>query len=103
MSLTKRDMFRRKIVMGIVLDTGTRESLAQPFADAVMRVLDQEKSTAGVVYVPEPPLQYDALSIESELRRGHTPRSVCKRHGIGRRTLNRMFPGGLPRPENLDE
>lgn len=103
MSLSKRDALRRKIVMGIVLDTGTRESLAQPFADAVMRVLDQEKSTAGVVYVPEPPLQYDVLTIESELRRGFMPRAVCNRHGIGRRTLNRMFPGGLPRPENVED
>lgn len=96
---SKREALRRKLVTGIVVDTGTRESLARPYVDAVMRVLDMEKSVGGLVYVPSPPMQHDVLSIDADLRRGVDPKAVCRRYGIGRRTLTRLFPGGIPRSE----
>ncbi len=89
----------RELTSAIVLKTGTREQIAMQYAEAVMQCLQHRKTANGNVYVGAPPRQYDLLQIAQALRDGATPRQVCRRFGIGRRTLTRMFPGGLPQPQ----
>lgn len=90
---------RREITSAIVLKTGTREQIAMQYADAVMDCLQERKAANGSVYVGAPPRQHDVLQITAALEAGRTPREVCREFGLGRRTLTRMFPGGLPDPK----
>ena len=92
---------RRLVVRGIVEQTGLNEEHAMPYATAVVSVLQAEFGGERI-HIPKPaaPTQsrarYDA--IRDDLERGLHWRSVCRRHGVSRTALFRMFPGGLPKP-----
>lgn len=89
---------RREITSAIVLQTGTREQIAMQYADAVLHWLQREYA-GNKFYVPHPPRQHDLLQISAALRRGESARSVARANGTTVRQLHRLFPGGLPRPD----
>lgn len=106
-SSNPREALRRKITRGIVLQTGTREQIAMEYADAVMRVLDDERAANGTVYVPAPARQYDVLQMRAALENGTPRRTVCKTFGVSYRTLTRLvgddFLSALPTSGNFAE
>ena len=89
----------REITSAIVLKTGTREQIAMEYAAAVMDCLQERKAANGNVYVGAAPRQLDVLQIRAALERGDSISRVCRDFAVGRRTLYRMFPGGLPTAE----
>lgn len=89
----------REITSTIVLKTGSSEQIAMHYASAVMDCLQTRKAANGMVYVGAPPRRLDVLQIRAALERGESERSVCRKHSISRRTLQRIFPGGVPRKE----
>jgi Mor family transcriptional regulator len=96
----RTEALRREIVAAIVSGTGMREVLAVPLADTVLAYLQTEYGGQGL-YIPAPPRSYPLLQIEAELRQGAEPADVCRRYNLSRRTLFRLFPGGLPQPDAL--
>lgn len=94
---------KREITSAIVLKTGTREQIAMVYADAVMECLQDRKAANGNVYVGAPPRQYDVLQIRAAIEAGASRRQVCREFGIARRTLHRLFPGGLPTAKEVAE
>lgn len=94
----RTEALRRDILAAITRDTGMREQLALPLADAVLGWLQAEYAGERI-YIPQPPRRYDMISIEAELRRGDTPDVVARRHATTERQLRRLFPGGLPKPD----
>jgi len=103
MSNTSRDAdrteaLRRDLVRGIVEETGVTEAVAMPFANSILAYL--QRTRAGErLYIPQPPRQYDLLQIQHDLESGIPVHRVCRRHGLSRTTLHKMFPGGLPLPQ----
>ncbi len=93
----------REITSAIVLNTGTREQIAMQYAAAVMTCLQDRKAANGNVYVGAPPRQFDVMQIRAALERGDSVAVVCRSFGIGRRTLYRLFPGGLPAPNGANQ
>ncbi len=93
---SKRQALFRKLIRGIVLETGLSETLAAPYASAALRVLDEEKGANGQLYVPAAPQSHDVLQIAAALERGESIDQVCRMHHLSRRTLHRLFPGGIP-------
>lgn len=91
---------RRQLVGAIADQTGMREQLCEPYADAVLLFLQREHGGAHL-YVPAAPRQYDLLQIAAALRRGDSITRVCMEHGMSRTTLYRLFPGGLPKPDGF--
>lgn len=100
MSATREDRLREELVAAIVARTGLRAELAAPYAHAVMAHL-QERYSGECLYVPMRRTRHDRAVIEAELRRGDSAAAVQRRHGIGRSSLARMFPGGLPKPRKV--
>lgn len=96
--LTER--MRRDIVRAIIDGTGIQEQAALPFANSVLAWL-QSEHPGQRVYVPAPQRQYDLLQIDAALRAGADPKEVCRDHSISARTLQRLFPGGIPRAQKL--
>ena len=92
----------REITSAIVLKTGTREQIAMEYAAAVMDCLQERKAANGSVYVGSAPRQVDVLQIRAALERGDSVAKVCREFALGRRTLYRLFPGGLPAPKAVD-
>lgn len=93
--IDRTEALRRELVAAIVEGTGMREVLAMPLADTLLAHLQNEYGGQRL-YIPAPPRQYPILQIEAELRQGLPPAEACRRYGISRRTLRRLFPGGLP-------
>lgn len=91
------EALRRELVGAIVQETGMREVLALPIADSLLAYLQREYPGQSI-YIPAPQRPHDVLQITAALERGETPAKVCRDFNIGRRTLYRLFPGGLPRP-----
>jgi Mor family transcriptional regulator len=91
----RTEALRRELVGAIVAQTGMREILAVPLADIVLAHLQTEYGGQSL-YIPAPPRSYPLLQIEAELRQGEDPIDVCRRYNLSRRTLFRLFPGGLP-------
>lgn len=87
------------ITTAIVLKTGTGEVIAQHYARAVMEFLQETRAANGALYIPAPPAARDTAALRAALEAGESPRSVCRRFGIGRSKLYELFPGGLPRPK----
>lgn len=83
---------RRELTRAIVIETGTREQLATPYADAVLRWMQSHKTENGFLYVPKPPRQIDLLQISSALAGDKPIRQVCREHGVSRAWLRRQFP-----------
>lgn len=105
MSNTSRDAdrteaLRSELVQGIVQETGVPEAVALPFANSILAYL-QRTRPGERLYIPQPARQYDVAGIESELLAGAAPRVVAHRHGTTVRQLQRLFPGGLPRPQDV--
>ncbi|WP_143703964.1 MULTISPECIES: hypothetical protein [Luteimonas] len=94
--LTER--MRRDILRAIIDGTGVQEQVALPFANSVLAWL-QAEHPGQRFYVPAPTRQYDLLQIDAALRAGEAPRAVCRQHRISARTLQRLFPGGLPKAQ----
>lgn len=86
------DQLRARITDALIRDVGVSERMAQPFVDSIMGCLAGQH-----VYVPSEPRSYPVLHIRAALERGDTLHSVCKNFNVSRRTLYRLFPGGLPR------
>lgn len=95
---TARDELRRQLTRAIVIETGTRESIAQAYTDAVLRCLDDMRAENGTVYVGAPERRYDLLQIKEALERGVPADAVMREHGLSRSKLHALFPGGLPKP-----
>lgn len=91
----------REITSSIVLKTGSSEQIAMHYAAAVMDCLQDRKASNGMVYVGSPPRRLDVLQIRAALERGESERAVCRRFSVSRRTLHRMFPGGLPKQGDI--
>lgn len=87
----------QEITAAIVLKTGTGEVIAQHYARAVMEFLQETRAANGTLYIPAPPAVRDTAVLRAALEAGESPRNVCRRFGVSRRTLARLFPGGLPR------
>lgn len=73
-----------------------REQLAVPIADSLLAYLQREYAGQSL-YIPTPQRQYDVMQLRAALERGDPPAKVCHDFGLGRRTLYRLFPGGLPK------
>jgi len=91
---------RRLVVRGIVEQTGLNEEHAMPYATAVVAVLQTEFGGERL-HIPKPPAAAMSRArvdeVRCELESGVHWRVVCRRHGISRTALYRMFPGGLPK------
>lgn len=87
---------RQSLVAAISDQTGMRESIAMPFADAVLAYLQREHG-GGHLYIPAPQRQYDLMQIRAQLERGESISRVCMEHAMSRTTLYKLFPGGIPR------
>jgi Mor family transcriptional regulator len=94
----RTEALRQELVAAVVAETGMREVLAVPLANSLLAYLQREYGGQRL-YIPAPGRMYPILQIEAELRQGETPADVCKRYSISRRTLDRLFPSGLPRPD----
>lgn len=93
----RTEALRSDLVRGIVEETGVTEAVALPFANSILAYL--QRTRAGErLYIPQPPRQYDVLQIQADLQAGLPVSRVCRRHGLSRTTLHKMFPGGLPLP-----
>jgi Mor family transcriptional regulator len=95
----RTEALRRELVAAIVGGTGMREIMAVPLADTLLCYLQAEYG-GQQLYIPAPPRTYPILQIEAELRRGEDPEDVRRRYNISRRTLYRLFPGGLPQRDD---
>lgn len=93
------EILRSQLVAAIADQTGMRESLAEPYADAVLTFLQREHG-GGHLYIPAPSRRYDLLQIRAQLERGDSIMRVCMEHAMSRTTLYKLFPGGLPRKES---
>ncbi|PJJ99955.1 hypothetical protein CO615_04590 [Lysobacteraceae bacterium NML75-0749] len=87
----------QKITTAIVLKTGTGEVIAQHYAQAMMEFLQEQRADNGNLYIPLPSMRCDIAAIRAALEAGESVRSICRRYGISRAKLFRLFPGGLPR------
>lgn len=92
------EAMRRDLVAHITRGTGLRENLVVPAADAYLAWL-QERWGGTNMYIPKLPRRWDLLTIDAELRRGESPKAVAAKHGTSVRQLRRLFPGGLPQPD----
>ncbi|HEY1141973.1 MAG TPA: hypothetical protein VGE88_17490 [Lysobacter sp.] len=97
--LDRTHALRRDLVAAIIRGTGVSEALAMPYAEAILAWM-QDQHAGSRLYIPQPPRRYDVLTIDAELRSGLRPEDVAERHGTTVRQLRRLFPGGLPRPED---
>lgn len=95
----RTEALRRELVRGLVEETGMREVLALPIANSLVAFLQRERS-GQYLYVPSPTRQHDRTEMRAALERGEAPAQVCRKFAIGRRTLDRIFPGGLPKPSS---
>lgn len=99
----RTEQLRQEFITAIVAETGMREVLAMPLADSLVAYLQREYGGSRL-YIPAPSRMYPMLQLEAELRRGEPLSDVCRRYNVSVRTLNRLFPGGLPKPESeVDE
>lgn len=91
----------RLVIRGIVEQTGLNEEHAMPYATAVLTVLQTEYGGERL-HIPKAAVQDKTCArveaIRAELAEGQNWRLVCRRHGISRAALYRLFPGGLPKP-----
>lgn len=83
---------RERILAAMRADIGISERMALPFVDSVMRCFAGERA-----YFPVEPRKYPVESIRDALMNGETANHVCRKFGLSRRQLNRLFVGGLPR------
>lgn len=94
----RTEALRSEFVRGIVEETGVTEAMALPFANSLLAYL-QRTRPGDRLYIPQPGRQYDLLQIQADLQRMSVNR-VCRRHGISRATLHRLFPSGLSEAAN---
>lgn len=73
-------------------DIGISERMALPFVESVMKCFAGERT-----YFPVEPRKYPVESIRNALMNGDPASQVCRKFGLSRRQLNRLFIGGLPR------
>jgi hypothetical protein len=102
---TNRDIdcteaLRKELVQGIVDDLGVPEALALPYANSVLAYLQREYPSQKL-YIPAPPRQYDVLQIKAALEGGASIIRVCRDFGLSRTVLYQLFPGGIPRAQDV--
>ncbi len=90
-SETAEDL-RERILTAMRADIGISDRMAQPFVESVMRCFAGERT-----YFPVEPRQYPVEAIREALVAGVSPQQICRKYGVSRRQLNRLFAGGLPR------
>lgn len=90
----RTEALRRELVGAIVQETGMREMIALPIANALVSYL-QRQYAGSSIYIPAAGRRYDLPALEAALARGDSANTICAAHGISRRTLSRLFPGGL--------
>jgi hypothetical protein len=95
----RTEELRAEFVDALVQELGLREVMALPIANSLVAYL-QRQYPGERLYIPAPPRQYDVLQIEAALRSGTSINRVCREHGVARSTLYRIFPGGLPTPDD---
>lgn len=98
--IDKTEALRSEIVRGIVDQLGVSEAIAMPFANGVLAHL-QRQYAGERIYIPQPARQYDVLQIEAQLKAGDSPHRVARLHQTTVRQLHRLFPGGLPRAQEV--
>ena len=86
---------RSDLVRAVVEATGMRETMAMPIANSLLTML-QERYAGERLYVPKSARDSDMDRVREALEAGMKPKAVCRKFGISRSTLYRMFPGGLP-------
>lgn len=86
------EQLRTRILDAMRRDIGISEQMAEPFVESIMRCFAGERP-----YFPAEQRAPDVVRIQRELEAGGSPDRVCERHGLSRRSLFRLFPGGLPR------
>lgn len=91
MSESYQEMLR-EMTTQVIVETGLTESIAHKCAVAVMTVLQERKAANGLLYVSAPTRQLDLLQIEQDIRGGKSSRYICKKHGISRNRLQKLFP-----------
>lgn len=96
----RAEALRNEIVRALVEECGLREVMALPWADSIVAYLQRERG-GETIYVPKPPRGYPIDQIAEDLRRGADIGDVCAAYRISRRTLNRLFPGGVPMPSEI--
>lgn len=98
------EQLRRLVVRGIVEQTGLNEEHAMPYATAVLTILQAEYGGERI-HIPKAGDQEKPSMLVHEIRtalvEGQSWKVVCRRHGVSRAALYRMFPGGLPRPSKV--
>lgn len=98
--IDKTEELRAEIVRGIVDQLGVPEALAMPYANGIVTYLQREYP-GQKMYIPAPSRQYDLLQITAALEGGATISRVCREHGVSRTMLYKLFPGGVPRPQDI--
>lgn len=83
---------RERILAAMRADIGISERMALPFVDSVMKCFAGERT-----YFPVEPRKYPVERIRDALTNGEPASQVCRRFGLSRRQLNRLFAGGLPK------
>lgn len=91
---------RQLAVRAIVERTGLLEAHALPFAEAVIAGLQAEYG-GDRLHIPKLRARVKHAArrdaIRADLEAGDPTREVCRRHGLSRTALHRLFPGGLPK------
>lgn len=83
---------RERILAAMRADIGISERMALPFVESVMRCFAGERT-----YFPAERRQYPVDVMREALQAGSTPQQICRKYGVSRRQLNRLFAGGLPK------
>lgn len=88
------EQLRAKITDALIRDVGVSEQMAQPFVDSILRCFAGEQP-----YFPAAPREYPVLHIRAALESGAPVKRVMQEFDVSRAQLHRLFPGGLPRPQ----
>lgn len=96
----RAEALRTEFVRALVDETGMREVMALPIADSLLAYFQREYP-GEKLYIPYPTRAHPVDRIEADLRAGIDASKVCKAYRISRRTLSRLFPGGVPKADSI--
>jgi len=86
------EQLRERILRAMQSEIGISERMALPFVNAVLDCFAGER-----LYFPAKARAYPLGDLQKRLEKGDPVDSICKDHGLSKRQLQRLFPGGLPR------
>jgi len=84
------EQLRERILQAMKAQIGISERMALPFVDVVLDCFAGER-----LYFPAKARSYPLGELQKRLERGDSVDAICKDHGLSRRQLHRLFPGGL--------